>query len=57
MPNLLHQQSESVNITLRLPARMDAELKAIAERENISINSVIVRIIANDLRGSRKVVK
>ncbi|CUY56419.1 Arc family DNA-binding protein [Serratia marcescens] len=53
MNDILYTGKKSENIMLRLPERMKAEIRRMAEMDGISINSAIVQRLARCLREER----
>lgn len=53
MSEILYTGKKSENIMLRLPERMKAEIRRMAEMDGISINSAIVQRLARCLREER----
>ncbi|CAI2142065.1 MULTISPECIES: Arc family DNA-binding protein [Serratia] len=53
MSDILYTGKKSENIMLRLPERMKAEIRRMAEMDGISINSAIVQRLARCLREER----
>jgi predicted HicB family RNase H-like nuclease len=53
MSDILYNGKKSENIMLRLPERMKAEIRRMAEMDGISINSAIVQRLARCLREER----
>jgi len=51
--DILYTGKKSENIMLRLPERMKAEIRRMAEMDGISINSAIVQRLARCLREER----
>lgn len=50
MQDTLFTERKSVKMNVRLPARIDKEIRRIAEMDGISINSAIVQRLARCLR-------
>ena len=53
MQDLIYTGRKNVVFNLRLPKRMDEEIRRIAEMDGISINSAIVQRLAKSLREER----
>ncbi|QDI12566.1 Arc family DNA-binding protein [Serratia marcescens] len=53
MSDILYTGKKSESIMLRLPERMKAEIRRMAEMDGISINSAIVQRLARCLREER----
>jgi len=53
MHDTLFTERKSVKMNVRLPARIDKEIRRIAEMDGISINSAIVQRLARCLREER----
>jgi len=53
MQDTLFTERKSVKMNVRLPARIDKEIRRIAEIDGISINSAIVQRLARCLREER----
>lgn len=54
MSDILYTGRKSESIMLRLPERMKAEIRRMAEMDGISINSAIVQRLAKSLREERE---
>ncbi|ECG8314196.1 toxin-antitoxin system HicB family antitoxin [Salmonella enterica] len=50
MTESLHTERKNIKLNLRLPARLDQEVRRLAEMDCISLNSAIVRLIAKGVR-------
>lgn len=53
MQDVLYTGRKNVVFNLRLPERMDEEIRKLAEMDGISINSAIVQRLAKSLREDR----
>lgn len=53
MQDVLYSGRKNVVFNLRLPERMDEEIRKMAEMDGISINSAIVQRLAKSLREDR----
>lgn len=53
MSDILYTGKKSESFMLRLPERMKAEIRRMAEMDGISINSAIVQRLARCLREER----
>lgn len=53
MSDILYTGKKSESIMLRMPERMKAEIRRMAEMDGISINSAIVQRLARCLREER----
>ncbi|EOI3513415.1 Arc family DNA-binding protein [Cronobacter dublinensis] len=53
MQDVIYNGRKNVVFNLRLPERMDEEIRKLAEMDGISINSAIVQRLAKSLRGER----
>lgn len=53
MQDLIYTGRKNVVFNLRLPKRMDEEIRRMAEMDGISINSAIVQRLAKSLREER----
>lgn len=53
MQDILYTGRKNVVFNLRLPERMDEEIRKLAEMDGISINSAIVQRLAKSLREER----
>ncbi|WP_406682565.1 Arc family DNA-binding protein [Escherichia coli] len=53
MSDVLYSGRKSQSFQLRLPARMNEEIRRVAEMDGISINSAIVQRLAKSLREER----
>ncbi|HHF8618833.1 TPA: Arc family DNA-binding protein [Klebsiella pneumoniae] len=50
MQDTLFTERKNIKFNLRLPARLDQEIRRLAEMDCISLNSVIVRLLAKGVR-------
>lgn len=50
MTESLYAERKNIKLNLRLPARLDQEVRRLAEMDCISLNSAIVRLIAKGVR-------
>lgn len=50
MQESLYTERKNIKINLRLPARLDKEVRRLAEMDCISLNSAIVRLVAKGVR-------
>ncbi|EBH3060749.1 toxin-antitoxin system HicB family antitoxin [Salmonella enterica] len=50
MTESIHTERKNIKLNLRLPARLDQEVRRLAEMDCISLNSAIVRLIAKGVR-------
>ncbi|HBT3179506.1 TPA: toxin-antitoxin system HicB family antitoxin [Klebsiella aerogenes] len=50
MQKSLCTERKSIKLNLRLPERLDKEIRRMAEMDCISINSAIVRLLAKGVR-------
>lgn len=50
MTESLYTERKNIKLNLRLPARLDQEVRRLAEMDCISLNSAIVRLIAKGVR-------
>lgn len=53
MQDVIYTGRKNVVFNLRLPKRMDEEIRKLAEMDGISINSAIVQRLAKSLREER----
>lgn len=53
MQDMLYTGRKNVVFNLRLPERMDDEIRKLAEMDGISINSAIVQRLAKSLREEK----
>ncbi|ELY6200895.1 Arc family DNA-binding protein [Cronobacter sakazakii] len=53
MQDVIYTGRKNVVFNLRLPERMDEEIRRLAEMDGISINSAIVQRLAKSLREDR----
>lgn len=53
MKDVIYTGRKNVVFNLRLPERMDEEIRKMAEMDGISINSAIVQRLAKSLRKDR----
>ncbi|MBA8034149.1 Arc family DNA-binding protein [Citrobacter freundii] len=53
MQQSLYTERKNIKLNLRLPARLDQEIRRLAEMDGISINSAIVQRLAKSLREER----
>lgn len=53
MKDVLYTGRKNYTFPLRLPERMDQEIRRLAEMDGISINSAIVQRLAKSLRDDR----
>ncbi|ELQ6045544.1 Arc family DNA-binding protein [Cronobacter malonaticus] len=53
MQDVIYTGRKNVVFNLRLPERMDEEIRKLAEMDGISINSAIVQRLAKSLREDR----
>lgn len=53
MQQSLCTERKNIKLNLRLPSRLDQEIRRIAEMDCISINSAIVRLLAKGVREER----
>lgn len=53
MSGSLCSERKNIKLNLRLPARLDQEIRRLAEMDCISINSAIVRLLAKGVREER----
>lgn len=53
MHDTLFTERKNVKLNVRLPARIDEEIRRLAELDGISINSAIVQRLARCLREER----
>lgn len=44
-----HQQPNGVTFTLRVPGALQEQAKALAKKEHLSLNSLIVRLIEREV--------
>lgn len=57
MTDAMYTERKNVKLNLRLPARLDQEIRQLAEMDCISINSAIVRLLARGVREERASVQ
>lgn len=50
MQDTLFTERKNIKLNLRLPSRLDQELRRLAEMDCISLNSAIVRLLAKGVR-------
>lgn len=50
MKESLYTERKNIKLNLRLPARLDQEVRRLAEMDCISLNSAIVQLIAKGVR-------
>lgn len=50
MQDTLFTERKNIKRNLRLPARLDQEIRRLAEMDCISLNSAIVRLLAKGVR-------
>ncbi|ELU7325911.1 toxin-antitoxin system HicB family antitoxin [Salmonella enterica] len=50
MQDMLFTERKNIKLNLRLPSRLDQELRRLAEMDCISLNSAIVRLLAKGVR-------
>ncbi|EQB4457891.1 MULTISPECIES: Arc family DNA-binding protein [Enterobacteriaceae] len=53
MQKSLCTERKNIKLNLRLPERLDQEIRRMAEMDCISINSAIVRLLAKGVREER----
>lgn len=53
MQQSVYTERKNIKLNLRLPARLDQEIRRLAEMDGISINSAIVQRLAKSLREER----
>ncbi|EEE1928949.1 toxin-antitoxin system HicB family antitoxin [Salmonella enterica subsp. diarizonae] len=54
MQDSLYTERKNIKRNLRLPARLDQEIRRLAEMDCISLNSAIVRLLAKGVREEVK---
>ncbi|EMB9957583.1 TPA: toxin-antitoxin system HicB family antitoxin [Citrobacter braakii] len=50
MQESLFTERKNIKLNLRLPARLDKDIRRLAEMDCISLNSAIVRLLAKGVR-------
>ncbi|EAB4562303.1 toxin-antitoxin system HicB family antitoxin [Salmonella enterica] len=50
MQKSLYTERKNIKLNLRIPARLDQEIRRLAEMDCISLNSAIVRLLARGVR-------
>lgn len=50
MTESLYTERKNIKLNLRLPARLNEEVRRLAEMDCISLNSAIVRLLAKGVR-------
>lgn len=50
MQKSLYTERKNIKLNLRIPARLDQEIRRLAEMDCISLNSAIVRLLAKGVR-------
>ncbi|EIJ5858691.1 toxin-antitoxin system HicB family antitoxin [Escherichia coli] len=50
MQDTLFTERKNIKLNLRLPSRLNEDLRRLAEMDCISLNSVIVRLLAKGVR-------
>ena len=53
MQDAVYTERKNIKLNLRLPARLDQDIRRLAEMDCISINSAIVRLLAKGVREER----
>ncbi|EEW2269499.1 TPA: toxin-antitoxin system HicB family antitoxin [Escherichia coli] len=50
MQDMLFTERKNIKLNLRLPSRLNQELRRLAEMDCVSLNSAIVRLLAKGVR-------
>ncbi|EAA6549401.1 toxin-antitoxin system HicB family antitoxin [Salmonella enterica subsp. diarizonae] len=53
MTDTVYTERKNIKLNLRLPSRLNDEIRKLAEMDCISLNSAIVRLLAKGVREER----
>ncbi|MGG5988403.1 Arc family DNA-binding protein [Salmonella enterica] len=53
MTDTVYTERKNIKLNLRLPSRLNNEIRKLAEMDCISLNSAIVRLLAKGVREER----